>query len=203
MSQINMASILKKAEEYMETPEMQKKVEEKIDSIVLGEISFYFGGHNTNKVLGQTIDIKLAADKFIEVLINEIIAMAATDSSSIASGGLGPTAIEALTKLVKGRPYKIGKNRYKIEISFSEDLSRESLSPEDYEGVQNIAALLNKGYNASHSVYGVWKGHGDNPRFSLKHREGSHFIENAIQNFMGNYAYEFGVISVTPNDIYV
>lgn len=197
MSSINMSSILAKAKRHINTPEMQKKIEDAVDRAVL---SGRYG------VRGKTITIyglRSAADKFIEVLQNEIKSHEASDwSNELANGGLGKTAIDSLTKLSHGAPIKIGKNRYKIGVWFTDNLHRESLAPDKYDGVDNIAALLNSGYSAGHTVYGVWRGHGEEERYSLVSRSGAHFIENAIRNYMDGYASEYGVIDIEINDVY-
>ena len=148
----------------------------------------------------------MAADKFIEVLQNEIQSHAVAEGGGGLNGrGLGATAVSALTKLQHGAPIKIGKNRYEIEVWFSDDLSRDSLAPDFYDGIDNIAALLNKGYSAANTVYGIWSGHGYGGSFnipSLREREGLHFIESAIRNYMANYALDYGVVDIKVDSIY-
>lgn len=184
MAQINMESILSKANAYINTPQFQKKIEEKVDSIAMT------GGSAINGQSGRRITIAavpMAAAKFIEVLQNEI------GSLSIGAG-------EELTKLEHGAAHKIGKNKYQIEVWFSGDLHRDSLYPAGYpEGVNNIAALFNNGYGANDYVYGEW--HGERIR-SKKERNALNFIGNAVQNYMANYASEYGVIDIDVADIY-
>ena len=183
-----MDSILKKAEACMKTSSKKKEVTKKIDEYVRG-----IGSPSTSITL---TGIHLAAGKFIEVLQNEI-------ESHSGTGKLGATAIAALTPMTHSSPYQIGENRYQIDIWFTEDLSRDSLAPDYFDGVKNLAALLNNGYNAKNTIYGVWLGHNGNMSIpSLTHREGVHFIENAIRDYEGNYAAEYGVIGIDYDDIY-
>ena len=195
-----MDSIINKAKKYVESDSFQKKVEAKVDEIMLRGNSF-----------GKRIRISgtaKAANKFIEVLQKEIQSHAVAEGGGGLNGrGLGATAVSALTKLHHKNPTKIGKYQYQIEVWFSEDLRRDSLAPDYFdEGIDNIAALLNKGYPTTrHTVYGTWAGHGYADSFnipSLRQREGLHFIENAVREYMAAYSKEYGVIDINVNDVY-
>ena len=196
MSTINMKSILDKAKACTASAKFQRQIEAKTDEIVLTG-----GGKG---LAGKAITIggaSMAAAKFIEVLQNEIRDLEA--SSGFAEGKLGHTAVSALEKLEHGSPRKIGKNKYQIEVWFSGNLHRDSLVPDEYDGIDNIAALLNKGYTANQPVYGVWMGHSGNFNIaSLPQRSGAQFIQNAVRNYMANYANEYGVLDIKIDDIY-
>nr|DAE53033.1 MAG TPA: hypothetical protein [Caudoviricetes sp.] len=196
MPTINMKSILDKAKACTASAKFQKQIEEKTDEIVLT-------GDGIARA-GKAITIggaSAAAGKFIEVLQNEIRDLEA--SSGFADGKLGNTAVSALENLEHDSPTKIGKNKYLIAVWFSGNLHRDSLAPDEYEGVDNLAALLNKGYTAKHPVYGVWLGHSGNFTISsLPQRSGAQFIQNAIRNYMANYAADYGVIDIKIDDIY-
>lgn len=197
MATINMNSILEKARKATSSSGFQKKLEVMTDTKLMG------GGVMTNGQGATIYGTSMAAAKFIEVLQNEIQSHAVSaGGGGFSAGGLGSTAIEALIKLEHDQPVKVGRNRYQIGVWFTGDLSRESLVPGKYDGVENIAALLNTGYTAGHRVYGVWKGHGDERRASLTERDGAHFIENAIRDYMANYAKEYGVIDIEVDDVY-
>ena len=48
-------------------------------------------------------------------------------------------------------------------------------------------------------VFGEWNGE----RIpSLRQRSGAQFIQNAVRNYMANYASEYGVIDIKIDDIY-
>lgn len=196
MSTINMKSILDKAKACTASAKFQKQIEAKTDEIVLTG-----GGKG---LAGKAITIggaSMAAAKFIEVLQNEIRELEA--SSGFSEGKLGHTAVAALEKLEHGSAHKIGKNKYQIEVWFSGNLHRDSLAPDEYDGIDNIAALLNKGYTANQPVYGVWMGHSGSFNIaSLPQRSGAQFIQNAVRNYMANYANEYGVLDIKIDDIY-
>lgn len=208
MAKINMSSIKAKAARCIESDKFQKIIDEKVDDYILK------GGLPSGKKV-TIAGINMAAAKFIEVLQNEINSHAIAEGGGGLNGrGLGATAVSALTKLEHGVPVKIGKNRYQIDVWFGNSptapdgryLERESLAPDEFpEGVKNIAALLNKGYSAQNTVYGIWAGHGYAGSLnipSLKDREGLHFIESALNNYMANHSKEYGVIDIQIDDIY-
>lgn len=193
MAQINMDSILAKAKTCMNSAQFKNKVEQKTDSVIMA-------GGTIQSITGKTITIagaSQAAAKFIEVLQNEIESLGA--GGGYSNGSLGVTAVDALTQLEHGGVHKIGKNKYQIGVWFAGNLHRDSLAPTEYGGIDNIAALLNNGYSAGHTVYGMW--HGDNIA-SLTQRDGAHFIDSAVRNYMANYASEYGVLNIEVADIY-
>lgn len=186
-----MQSILKKAQVAMNTQAKKREVSQLVDRIMLGGFTV------STSQTGSIHTPEEAADKFISVLRQEILSHAGTNA---ADGDLGATAIEALSELDFTAPKNIGGNKYQIAIYFKNDLGRESLAPSSFpDGIQNIAALLNTGYSAGHVVRGVW--HGEDA-LSLRQRSGTNFIDNAIRDFMGNYAIDYGVIDITPDEIY-
>lgn len=173
MANINMDSILEKAKQYMNTPEAKRRVE-KVQRSSLSN------GNNS-----ASVNMHLAAEKFIEVLKNEI-----------SSRGI---AISDAVSLEHGRAYETGSNMYQIEIWFSNDLHRDSLVPDRYEGIDNIVALFNNGYSADGQVYGMWHG---KEIASLKERVGENFIDQAVRDFIGNYGSEYNVIDIKVDPIY-
>lgn len=77
----------------------------------------------------------------------------------------------------------------KTEIGFSfspEKIARESLDPDYPRNVYDIVALLNHGYNANGKVYGYWAPAGRTVA-SLQSREGSYFIQEAVEVFNSTY----------------
>ena len=195
MASIDWGSIMMKAEACMNSPKMEKKVEEYVDEVIVGRIVFRQTGSKKAKTIEE------AADKFIEVLSNEINQHVGTNFSK---GNISELARDALCGLDYGKPYKVGDN-YCINVWFENELHRESLLPKEWDGIDNIAALLNSGYIAGGAVYGEWidhnqKSHGD--VWSLRKRAGAHFVEQAISDFMGNYATEYNVIKIEASDDY-
>ena len=192
MAGVNWASVLKKAQACMNSPAKKREIDAKVDLHMLGKITLGLsGGGHATKTPEQ------AADKFIEVLVKEIQNHA---GGSYASGGMGPSAIYALTKLNHGTPYRVG-DKYYIDVNFEGDLARSSLAPTKYDGIGNIAALLNSGYTAGHTVYGIWESR-DERIASLTSRGGAHCSESAVDSFMGNYSTEYGVEKINTSGAY-
>lgn len=127
-----------------------------------------------------------AAEKFISVLRKTII-----------SSGLSEDAREAISReLDYLSPQQLSNGRYQITVTFGGSLSRPSLSPSRYGGIDDIVLLLNNGVDHTMKpVYGEWHGKKIRSKTTIS---GANFIENAISDFMGNYAKEYGVISIEP-----
>lgn len=189
---VDWSRILSKAEKLMETPQVKKKVDEIVDDIMLGKTELY--GNNTLKTPED------AAFKLIEVLHKTIKDCIGKD---YANGKISELAYDALYELDCGTPYKVG-DKYYIDVYFSEDLHRDSIVPEKYDGIDNIAALLNNGYSANDVVFGIWEKHnGESAHImSLMFRDGANFMQQSIVDFMGNYASEYNVTKIELSDEY-
>lgn len=198
MAKINWYSIKKKAEETMAKPEYKKKLYKIVDETLIGGKIHMETSTNRGLVDGKSL--KDAAEAFMGVLITEILTLEA--ESGFEKGLLGATAVQALTNLECGEPKKIANGKYVIPVNFAGDLHRDSLDPVMYEGVDNIAALLEKGYEAAYPVSGVWEGHYEWNIESLQKREGAKFIEKAVENFMENYAHMYNVKDIKVDDVY-
>lgn len=174
---MNWNSIISQAEASIKTSKRQSESK---------EIAF-------SKINGSSATAEKAARKFIEVLKSVVEAKG-------SAGYLGSTAISAATSLVSSEPYKAG-DYIAIDINFSGDLFRASLVPGKYDGVDNIVALLNNGYDTGGKhVYGMWHG---KPYRSLTYRNGAHFIQEAVDEFNRLYASEYGVIEINVSNKYI
>lgn len=199
----NWDSIRKKAEAYFNSPAMDEKKAKIVDQVMLGRLVLRGDGsfaQNAKKV--HTVEE--AAIKFILTLTQE---MRDHIGSQYSDGEFSELAYEVMEDIGYGDPYKIDDNLYSIDIYFETELNRKSLDQDRYpEGIDNIIALLNSGYNASHAVYGMWTNHrGDKSRdmagepsgiFSLPHRGGAHFLEQAKTDFLGNYGSEYNITDI-------
>lgn len=105
-------------------------------------------------------------------------------------------------------PYGKESGQYKCDITFADDLSRMSLlittgkraGRRTGDGIDNIVSLFDTGYDADKRVYGVWDGHGDNVIASLTHRDGLHFMRDAVDSFNREYGAAYGVYAYIPAD---
>lgn len=189
MANIDWDAILAKTKDYLKSTDGTKKIASAVNHAI------------TN---GETSDA--AAKEFVSLLKKEVASCAAGGSpDTYSTGHIGTTAISAITKDIwYTKPKSIGGDMYEIDIYFAadrKDLHRTSLYPEKYpNGVENIVALLNSGYDTSgRAVHGTWHGH---KQFSLTHREGAHFIENAIRVFMNVAGKMHGVVRIEVDEQY-
>ncbi len=83
--------------------------------------------------------------------------------------------------------YDSAADKYEIHVNFMHEMmDRKSLYPEGYpDGVDNIAALMNTGYQAKDYVYGTMPD-GRRGR-SLKERPGAMFMQLAVSKFNALY----------------
>lgn len=180
MASINMDSILAKAKAHMGSSAGQSKVNTVVSKVMLGNIRLQSGGtaHTPEE----------AASKFIEVL-----------RSSINSAGLSEGAIGAVSNIEHGSAHSIGNNTYIIGVYFVGDMTRPSLDEAKYGGINDIVALFNNGVNHTmRPVHGLWHGRETWSRTVIP---GTHFIEQAVADFMGNYASEYNVINISVEGI--
>lgn len=180
MTSINMDSILAKAKAHMGSSAGQSKVNTVVSKVMLGNIRLQSGGtaHTPEE----------AASKFIEVL-----------RSSINSAGLSEGAIGAVSNIEHGSAHSIGNNTYIIGVYFVGDMTRPSLDEAKYGGINDIVALFNNGVDHTmRPVHGLWHGRETWSRTVIP---GTHFIEQAVADFMGNYASEYNVINISVEGI--
>lgn len=140
-----------------------------------------------------------SAEKFIEVL-----------RATARSYDLPASIMAHIDGMQPGELLHVGSGEYILPLSFAGDMSRESLenSAPQYdkynghtgEGIENIVALFNNGYEAHGDVYGYWRSH-DTETYNLQARVGLHFIQQAIQDFNAQYGAKYNV-TVEASDIY-
>lgn len=181
MASINMTSILSKAGGYMNSTKGKNKTDTIISKAMLGSVKLTSSGsvHTPEE----------AASKFIEVL-----------RRTIESCGLSANAIEAISQIEATAPTQIGDtNTFLIRVYFAGDLSRPSLDEATYGGISDIVALFNNGIDHTmRPVHGVWHGQDYWSRTTIP---GTHFIEQAISDFQGNYAHEYNVIDISTEGL--
>lgn len=184
MASINMDAILAKAKAHMGSKDGKNKVNTVVNKLMLGNIRLQSGE--------TTHSPEEAATKFIEVL-----------RRSIESSGLSTGAIEAVSNIEHGSAHQLGdSNTYIVSIYFTGDLSRPSLDTDRYpKGVRDIVNIFNYGApkdgHKMHPVYGEWHG---TETWSRTVIPGAHFIEQAVTDFMGNYASEYNVINISVEE---
>ena len=173
MATINSSSIRRKAEARIKTPEMQREIQSKVRGMMLGT-------SNRNVSIHTPKD---AANKFMIVL-----------RDSIESSGLSQNAIDAISDLRHTEPFELSDGRFGIYVYFAGDTSRPSLNEDLYGEIHSLVALFNNGVDhRMHAVRGEWHG---KETWSRTVIPGTYFIQQAVQDFKGNYATEYNVIEI-------
>lgn len=199
MASINMKLIMKKAEAYAQSPEGKRRMKECIDNYAANGINKTAAG---DKIITES-EMWQAAEKLISVL-----------RSTAQSYALPASVMRHFDNLKCSEIHTMPDGSSIIYVYFGDDLHRDSLYSDGYDGIDNIVALLNNGYHAKNYVYGDWEGHAptgesvldgrsiDTSAYirSRKDREGLHFIRQAIQDFNGNYGADYNVTAVAGED---
>lgn len=178
MSSINMSSILAKAQACMNTSKKKAEIRQIVNKVMLGQLTLQSGN--------GTHTPEEAAEKFIDVLYHEI-----------ESSGLSYNAISAISNIQHGTAHQYGDNTYIIPVYFVGDLSRPSLNEARYGSINDIAELFN--YGVDHTmrpVHGEWHG---KETWSRTVIPGTHFMESAVRDFLGNYGSEYNVVDIQLN----
>lgn len=92
-----------------------------------------------------------------------------------------------------------GDETFTLTFDFVGNMARPSLRPDMYGGINNIVALLNNGYAASGPVFGQW--HGTDIKSKVV-RPGTHFVQNAVSAFIGQYGGKYSILSATVSGEY-
>lgn len=152
---------------------------------------------NLNKLKAVEVNLdglaKTEAVRLANELIQEVI-------QSAEASGLAYSVMENVRSLRAGKPYKVADGTWQVDLNFGDNLHRDSLRPDMYEGARDIIELINNGYAARAPVYGYWASAGKNIK-SLQTRAGSHFIGQALNSF--NAAHSSGdITAVASSDKY-
>lgn len=182
MATANWDSIQKKLEDWERSEKAQKKIQSTIDRYIRTNKSRTdAGGHVITKA-----EIKNAATKLVTLI------------KSYARGYNLPASVMAhFDSLTVTAATRSDDGSYTVEINFTDDLSRESLQPDKYGGVDNIIAIFNNGYPADRSrsaaisyVHGWWH---SRETQALEYRPGLYFLQDAVNDFNENYGMALGM----------
>lgn len=199
MANINLDSIMKKVEAYGRSVNGKLRMQEVIHKYAKDGVSKTGAG---DRVVTET-DMWMAASKMISVL-----------RDTARSYALPASIMRHFDSLECSKIYQMPDGSSEIYIYFGDDLHRDSLYSDGYDGVDNIIAVLNNGYHAKNYVYGDWDGHAptgemrfdgrsiENNAYirSRKDREGLKFIQQAVQDFNGNYGSDYNVTAIAGDD---
>lgn len=202
MADINLDSIMSKVEAYARSAKGKLRMQECIDKYAAEGRGKTAGG---GKVRTET-DMWTAASKLIGVL-----------RSTAQSHDLPASVMQHFDSLDCSKIYKMPDGSSVIYIYFGGNLHRDSLENDatSYDGIDNIIALFNNGNdNASNYVYGWWNGHSPTGEAiarslytddfawvrSKKDRGPLKFIQQAVNDFNGNYGTDYNVTAIAGDD---
>lgn len=178
----NMDSILDKIYAWERSEKGQKKIQSTVNKYIRNNVSKTQAG---SRVITER-DMHQAARNLVQVI-----------KETSQGCDLPPSVIAHFDSLKAGKPQRQPDNSYKIEINFTDDLTRESLQPEKYGGVRNIIAIFNNGYpsdvgrsEAISHVTGMWHG---KETTALGYRAGLYFLQDAVNDFNINYGMPLGM----------
>lgn len=199
MASINLNSIMHKVEAYGRSVKGKLRMKECIEKYSTDGINKTIAG---GKVVTEG-EMWEAASKLISVL-----------RSTARSYSLPASVLKHFDSLKCSEIRKMPDGTSVIYVYFGDDLHRDSLYSDGYDGIDNIVALLNNGYHAKDYVYGYWDNHAPTGESYLdgrsistsafirsrKDREGLNFIGQAIRDFNGNYGADYNVTAIAGED---
>lgn len=180
---LSVAEIEDMIREWCQSPEGKKQISETIASYRRGEDSYV---NSSGKTHGGSV---IVTYKQMQAAANDFLSMLRKHA---ASAGL-PSSVMEHVESFTASPLVVNKDgTATIDINMLDNPHRESLQPENYRGADNIVALFNVGYKAPGAVYGTWQSKGIDT-WSLSHREGSFFLQAAVNEFNAKYGAKYNV----------
>lgn len=125
----------------------------------------------------------------------ELLANCINDAVSVSGGALAAigTASASETSQTFGVPATGGVITFTGTVEIPQNF-RPSLEPGVYGGIDDMAALFDKGYDAGGTVIGEWHGVVIE---SLQHRPALHFVQNGVDTFNSSYGASYNAQAET------
>jgi len=201
MAQINMESIKKKVNDYAKSADGKKRIEDKVEEIRLSSDGRTASGDYITTIMDMRSATRLMKSELIH---------------SAQTAGLPDSVMDHVDVDPMGmsEPVKVRNGHYYTSLTFADGerykLYRPSLeivkngSPTGKrtgDGIDNIVALFNNGYNADKQVLGLWAGHEDlgivGSRVS---RKGLLFMQDAVRNFNRKFGHIYRVTATLDDE---
>ncbi len=178
--QIDMMKILARAEvEAMLKPGVKEKLTEKIDNYMLNASGDHMGTRKDPHTVEE------AGRKFANVLLHNIYTEHFLERLETA-----------LENVEVGPPFKLGDGRYGVYVYFENNLQRDSMSSLKHYPQINLAYLYNDGVDHTMKQIFEWDKSTRTLRASNTFIPFTGFMEQSINDFMGNYGPEYNTISI-------
>ena len=185
---ISIDSIMQKVNAWAESDVGKKRIAETIKAYQDGKDPHV---NSTGKTYGGSQiltrkDFKKLAKEFISIL-----------RSTAASCDLPASVMEHVESFDCSEPYTEPDGSTAIMIYMTDDPRRPSLYLKKHpDGVENIVAHLNCGYEARGIAYGMWHSKWS---ASLSERKGTWFIQQAAKQFEALYKDKYGIaVEINP-----
>lgn len=188
---INIDSIMSKVKAWAKSEQGRERIKECVGKYVEYDVRNTKAG---SKIVTEKM-MKEAADKFMEILLD-----------TAAAYDLPASVIQNISDSRRTGPEDCGDGKMAVSFVFGADdesLHRESIVPDEYDGVNNIIAILNNGYEAHDFVYGDWHSlsTGETKHIqSLEKRKGIYFIQEAVRTFNFNYGKQYNVTATYSSE---
>lgn len=176
----------KKVDNLLKSKPLKAKLTKFIDS---QKKKYQSRGGSTNYpfVVADTAMLTEIADEFIDTVTYHMDTEIIGDAESVKKHA---------RSLKAGPPVYHPNGTFTIEVYFTDDLSRPSLTVKNSgngekqytgEGIKNIVALLNNGTDPGRpcKVFGIWESH-DLEVWSIRYRLPLNFLQNALDDFNSN-----------------
>lgn len=181
MAHIDMASIEAKIHDWESSDKGRKKKKQIINQHISKQVDKTEGGSQlpTRRVINKH------ARKLIEAV-----------KKAAKSHDLPSSVMAHFDSLKIVRSSVMPDGSFVVEIAFTDDLTRQSLQPENYDGAKNIIAIFNNGYPRDSSrseaishVSGWWHDRNVN---ALGFRPAMHFMQTAVADYNASFGNKEG-----------
>ncbi len=179
MGAVDWSSIEAKVKAFSETSDGKERMQQAVRTMKKSGKSHTSSGY------------ELLSEERMRILANELLDMIRMEAASSGLPGSVMFHFDSLTYAVAGSL----DGDVEFHVYFEDDMSRPSLVPDLYDGIDNIVALFNNGYVASDRVYGYWSSYtyGTRKVASRQYRQGAAFIQSAVESFLNKYAGRYNV----------
>lgn len=118
--------------------------------------------------------------------------------TTIQQSALPAGVVSLLEDYYVGKTYKLGDGKYMVHVGFEKDTTRETMSTKKKYYPVDIAELYNDGVD--HTMKQLYERDSSGKlHMSATDIPGTHFMEQAIIDFQGNYGAEYNVLEITIN----
>lgn len=202
MPYINIASIEKQVSDYAKSKEGRKKINDRIEELRHSGDGRTASGDRVTTIRDMQSVTRLMKEEVIHSAQAASLPDSVMDHIDVDPMGMSD-------------PVKVHGNRYYTSLTFADGARYKLFRPSleivrggdpmgrrTGDGIDNIVALFNNGYDAGKRVFGLWAGHEDLGVIGSRvSRKGLQFMQEAVRNFNRKYGAAYNV-TATLDDVY-